>query len=114
MYVHTQEKNYIITMTIAHSLSLPLQREIIMSDDVIEGEEGDAPVISERVQVTNSIQYCVIYIVVATTYWRCMAERTPIKGLQQTLIELLSTKPHPSLTLELTFEILVTRQRLTN
>ena len=33
----------------------PLQRGIIMSDDIVEGEEGDAPVISERVQVTNSI-----------------------------------------------------------
>ena len=32
-------------------LSLVLQTEVTMSDDVIEGEEGDSPVVSERVQV---------------------------------------------------------------
>lgn len=37
----------------AHSLCR--QQSVIMSDDVIEGEEGDAPVISERVQVHTSM-----------------------------------------------------------
>ena len=32
-------------------LSLVLQTKVAMSDDVIEGEEGDSPVIGERVQV---------------------------------------------------------------
>ena len=27
---------------------------LVMSDDVIEGDEGDSPVISERVQVINA------------------------------------------------------------
>ena len=63
-------------------------------------------------------------LLVATPYlgcMRCMVKCTPNKGLQQTcelfsplIIELLSTKPHPSLSLELAFEISVSRQQVTN
>ena len=42
-----------------------------MADDVIEGEEGDAPVISERVQVTHILtQQNIISGSVIADSWR--------------------------------------------
>ena len=43
-----------------------------MSDDVIEGDEGDSPVISERVQVINALLYMPCDIIAVYTYVLCV------------------------------------------